>query len=94
LSEPTAVPAEEKVPEWVGALMRTCIGCGKRDNHPKLITGHLDSPPWYWHHDCYVIAEQPGWQDIEGAIRGAEGATGHALRLHLLGNDTAPTREA
>jgi hypothetical protein len=77
-------PPNELVPAWVGALERTCIGCGQRDNHPKYITGALNAPPIYWHHDCYVISEQPGWEDVRAMIHGAEGRTGHQLRLHLL----------
>lgn len=85
MSEPTVkLPPDEDVPDWVGSYSSTCIGCTQTDNHPKILTGALDAPPIYWHHDCYVISKAPGWEAIHAAITGAEGATGHDLRLHLL----------
>lgn len=84
-------PPDEDVPDWVGAYESTCIGCGQTDNHPMILTGPLDEAPIYWHHDCFVIAKRPGWEDIKTAIEGAQGATGHALRMHLAGHrDTTP----
>lgn len=86
MTQPQKSSPAEDVPSWVQPQMRACIGCGQRDNHPKMLTGALDAPPIYWHHDCYVIAEQPGWEEIRDVIAGAEGVTGHALRLHLMGD--------
>lgn len=95
MSAPSAKPAaNEEVPDWVGAYMSTCIACAQTDNHPMLITGDLDKPPIHWHHDCYVIAKQPGWEDIAALIAGANGATGHALRLHLHPDPTTAPQEA
>ena len=89
----TKPSADEEVPGWVvpdgvsrHVLMRTCIGCQQTDNHPKMIMASVGAPSAeiYWHHDCYVIAKAPGWEDIAAAIEGSDGATGHELRLHMM----------
>lgn len=89
----TKAAPEEHLPAWVippgvppSALMRTCIGCTQTDNHPKMVMANVGTPgaDIYWHHDCYVIARAPGWEDIAQAIDGANGATGHQLRLHMM----------
>jgi len=77
-------PAIETVPPDVGAYVSACIGCGQRDNHPKILTGDLDKPPVRWHHDCFVLAEQPGYQDYAAILEGSNGVTGHALREHIM----------
>jgi hypothetical protein len=79
-------PAIEDVPSEHGAYVSACIGCGQRDNHPKILTGDLDKPPVRWHHDCFVLAEQPGYETYAALIEGANGATGHALREHIMAN--------
>lgn len=90
MNQPVAKPAaDEEIPDWVGAQMRTCIGCTQTDNHPKMIMASVGGTPGqaaeiYWHHDCYVLAKAPGWEEIHAAIAGAEGATGHGLRRHLM----------
>lgn len=86
--------ANELVPYWVGAYMSKCVACPEPDNHPKLITGAIDAPPTHWHHDCFVHSKQPGWEDIATLIEGANGATGHMLRLHLHPDPTTLALEA
>ncbi len=85
--------ADEDVPEWVGAYRSTCIGCTQTDNHPKMQVGPINAPPVFWHHDCYVIAKAPGWEQVADSIAGANGATGHALRLHLMGQSPTSQQE-
>lgn len=77
-------PAIEDVPSEYGAYVSACIGCGQRDNHPKILTGDLDKPPVRWHHDCFVIAEQPGHEFYAALLEESGGVTGHALREHLI----------
>jgi hypothetical protein len=86
-------PAIEDVPSEYGAYVSACIGCGQRDNHPKILTGDLDKPPVRWHHDCFVIAEQPGYEAYAVLIEDAKGATGHALREHIMANTSIETEE-
>jgi hypothetical protein len=79
--------AREDVPDWVGALMRTCIGCGKTDNHPKIVKATMGAADAdiYWHHDCYVIAKAGyDWPEIAQLLEGAKDATGHQLRMHIM----------
>lgn len=104
MTQPVNKPApDEPLPDWVlhpsiprAAIMRTCIGCGQTDNHPKIIKATTGAPAAeiYWHHDCYVIAKAgDDWPDIAALLQGADGTTGHQLRLHLMrttGGDQQP----
>lgn len=81
-----APAAKEEVPAEVGAYISTCIGCTQTDNHPKILVVGQGEADVRWHHDCYVIAKAPGWEDYAALIEGANGATGHALREHIWAN--------
>jgi hypothetical protein len=62
--------------------VRTCIGCGQSDDHPKdqVVLGAGESV--FWHMDCHVIAT--GCESCRAQIAGADGATGSALHRHLM----------
>lgn len=65
--------------------VRGCIGCGRRDNHPRhvVVVGDAEVP---WHMDCHVIAA--GCAVCEHQLAGVGGIDGNpkgdALREHLL----------
>jgi hypothetical protein len=64
---------------------RTCLGCGKADDHPKhqVVTG-ADHTSVFWHMDCHAAAD-PDCTVCAGVIKDAEGAKGAELRSHITG---------
>jgi hypothetical protein len=63
--------------------VRTCIGCGQIDDHPRHVIALLDGSTVTWHHDCHAIATG----DPVSAAVAASGLTGDELRDHIVAND-------
>jgi hypothetical protein len=68
-------------------MLRSCIGCGQVDDHPRHDTDETGASV-LWHHDCHFRAT--GCEICEAVA--AEGLTGDELREHIRSND--PGREA
>jgi hypothetical protein len=68
--------------------VRTCLGCGQTDDHPRHVITMPDHSEVGWHMDCHTRANPP-CEVCKSQIAGAKGATGHELREHLVNNTTA-----
>jgi hypothetical protein len=62
---------------------RPCIGCGQVDDHPRHVVATPDGNAAPWHMDCHARSAN-GCEVCAAQIAGAGGATGEALREHLL----------
>lgn len=70
--------------------IRTCIGCGSRDDHPHHQVVLADGNSAFWHFDCHVLVAECDHCEaqLEG-VGGVEGnPKGEELRAHL--NTTGP----
>lgn len=63
--------------------VRTCIGCGKTDDHPRIVIALRDGTDVNWHHDCHALATG---DPITSAIAEC-GLKGDDLRAHIVEND-------
>jgi hypothetical protein len=61
--------------------MRTCLGCGQTDDHPRHVVYLPDGNEVNWHMDCHRIAT--GCEVCTSQTAGAEGVIGDELRAHL-----------
>lgn len=71
--------------------IRTCIGCGQTDDHPRLVVaGTVDhTADITWHHDCWCIAHpddgsDAGVAEMHLVVAHAAGRQGDELREYLL----------
>lgn len=63
-------------------IARTCLGCGVHDTDPKdLVRVDAEGTLVAWHMDCHAAVA--GCEVCARQIKGADGATGEALRAHL-----------
>ena len=64
--------------------MRTCIGCGQTDDHPRCIVQITATEDVTWHPDCHQIAA--GDMDCHPQCAGGahEGKTGLAMLQHII----------
>jgi hypothetical protein len=67
--------------------VRTCVGCGQTDDHPKHIIVSASSlgaaeTESAFHMDCHTRVTPP-CDVCASQIQGAHGAQGDALRSHL-----------
>lgn len=67
-------------------VLRTCIGCGQTDDHPRHVIALPEGSEVTWHMDCHAIATSCDTCMTQTA--GADGATGDALREHITTKDT------
>jgi hypothetical protein len=68
------------------ALIRTCIGCGQEDDHPRHdIINVSDGSVVSWHHDCHARATG---NEASKAVADT-GLTGDELRAYIEKNDPA-----
>lgn len=64
----------------MAALIRGCVACGQRDDHPRHVIAQGDtSVPW--HMDCHAAT---GCEVCQTQIADAAGAQGDLLRTHLM----------
>lgn len=64
---------------------RTCVGCKKRDDHPRhddVLQVQPELRIASWHKDCHAIIA--GCAQCVAETAGAEGKTGEAMRQHVL----------
>lgn len=69
--------------------VRSCVGCGQDDDHPRHVVidpRHGDEIPW--HMDCHANA---GCETCQMSVRDSNGVKGHELRQHIVRN--APVLE-
>lgn len=66
--------------------IRPCIGCQQADDHPRHVVILADQTEVPWHMDCHVLTT--GCELCAQQLAGADGATGAALRDHLVGLTT------
>lgn len=64
-------------------MLRNCIACGQKDDHPRHVTDFGD-----WHLDCHARSRE-GCELCEAATDSHDGLTGDELRSHLVENDPA-----
>lgn len=62
---------------------RHCVTCGLIDTDPKHIVYFGDRAEAF-HYDCHGHGD-PECESCAGALKGADGLTGGALRDHLMG---------
>lgn len=62
--------------------MRTCLGCGQTDDHPRHVVSLPDGSEVNWHADCHSIAA--GCPICQATVSTAEGLKGDALREHIV----------
>lgn len=66
--------------------VRTCIGCGQVDDHPRhVVLVGADHAEVTWHMDCHSRAAN--CDVCASQIADANGATGDELRTHLVTKD-------
>jgi len=61
--------------------VRTCIGCGQTDDHPRHVIYLRTGEDVTWHIDCHALAT--GCATCTTQTKTAKGATGDKLRAHL-----------
>jgi hypothetical protein len=65
------------------ALIRTCIGCGQEDDHPRHDIVNVDGSVSSWHHDCHAyVTGHP----VSKAVADT-GLKGDELRDYIIKND-------
>jgi len=78
-----------------GRPMRTCIGCGQTDDHPRCIVDKGDEGEVTWHMDCHFIATGP--QPCHASVTSADGPTGAerlvAIQEHAAAEQAAANEE-
>lgn len=57
-----------------GRPVRTCIGCGQTDDHPRCVEWRDEDITW--HHDCHQIAIGDAPCHTQMSKRAADGAVG------------------
>lgn len=64
--------------------VRPCIACGQSDDHPRheVVIGDGTHTSVFWHMDCH--AQATDCAVCKAQLTGANGATGHELRAHLV----------
>jgi hypothetical protein len=65
------------------APQRICVGCKQTDDHPRhveVIDAAGTAVPW--HMDCHALIT--GCETCTAQTAGADGATGDALRTHII----------
>lgn len=73
-----------------GRPMRTCIGCGQTDDHPRHVIDTGTTQDVTWHIDCHAVASPPcGSCAAQAAV--ATG-TGQQMLDAILAHHT-PTQE-
>jgi hypothetical protein len=62
--------------------VRTCLGCGVEDDHPRHVVAvdPLNDVPW--HHDCHAAITK--CELCVAITKAAKGKTGDALRTYIM----------
>lgn len=64
-----------------GRPVRSCLGCGGEDDHPRHLVDVGDpNVDVAWHLDCHARA---GCDSCAGQVAGADGVTGADMLAHL-----------
>lgn len=69
------------------APVRTCIGCGQSDDHPRHTIALPDGNDVHWHHDCHALAT--GCATCAATVDSAGGVIGDELREHITSGGAA-----
>lgn len=62
--------------------VRTCLGCGVADDHPRHVIDLDGVNVTNWHHDCHSAVT--GCEICAFVVKAAKGKTGEELRTHLM----------
>lgn len=69
--------------QQAAAELRTCMGCGQSDDHPKHHAVQADGGSAYWHMDCHSRVDPP-CPSCTPQVAEAKGATGGDFRAHII----------
>lgn len=74
--------------------LRTCVGCGQTDDHPKhvLVVDGVTHESVAWHMDCHRLSDA-GCLPCADQTAGAEDLKGAELREHIVANTPTPEAE-
>lgn len=65
-------------------MRRSCVGCGRIDDHPRHIIALRDGSTMDWHMDCHA---NNGCESCAGQLVNADGLIGDTLRAHITGRE-------
>lgn len=64
--------------------VKTCLGCGQNDDHPKHVVTLPDHSETTWHNDCHSRAN-PSCEICTHVVAHSDGRQGDELRAHIVG---------
>lgn len=66
--------------------VKTCLGCGQSDDHPKHVVTLPDHSEVAWHNDCHSRAHPP-CEICAHVVTHSDGRQGQELRDHIVGHN-------